>query len=1003
MKFKCLILLFIAISINAIAERPIVNWATSAGGSNSDSGNSSTTDVLGNVIVTGTFTSSSIKFGNITLTNNNNSGPAMFVVKYDSVGNVVWAKNGGNNTSAYGISVATDLNANIYVCGFFNSSTITFGAITLTNPDPGLYGKIYLVKYDKSGNVLWVKTSSNTTLSNAMYALATDKSGNVYATGHFQDSSISFGNKTINNSSSPNQDVFLVKFDATGDALWAKSIGGNGHDVGLSVATDFNENVFVTGNFKSSKISLGNLEFKNSNSNSNIFLVKYDKSGNLLWGKSAGNDGQENAMSVATNKNGDAFICGSFASSAISFGNLQLSNSNTAYLKCYVTKYDVNGIELWTKTNTEAIDNNSFNNVCVDNEDNAYLTGSFRCSVIKFDTTALYTINTTNKDVFILKLNKSGDVVWARNFGGTSDDEITTGTLDSKNNLYITGGFSSSSLIFDSVKLSNQYVGTPNMYVAKIYQIQDPNPIIIKYCLNDSTISLTAPNGYTQYTWKAANGNFIGAGNPVVTHYPTVGSLINCEVTSTLGFKDTIYIDIAKYELNADFTAQITNCSTNSVQFSNSSTSSHSPVSYLWSFDDGTTSNVKNPTHSFTTPGSHKVTLSISNPLSSCNDTITKIIDTYSPMNVRIEGDSLCCQGFNITLKATGAETYLWSNGSTADSILVDENAGKVWLLGYYGNGICISDTVYKTIKNGSPPISISGHKTYCPGLTTVIKANGASKYEWSNGLVTDSIQVSSPGGNYWLLGQSKGGCYSDTLFFNVTEEPDWSFAISGNPYFCKNDSTEMFVHGGSSYLWSNSKTTSSVLIKYAGSYSVSAVNERGCQKTIDFDIIEHPLPDVEFSVSKNQVDNRNNRLSCHLQPVAGTVYDWDFGDGTLETGADVEHKYNVDNSLFEYTITLKATNSFGCQAMSRKSTDIVPYVPNVFSPNKDGINDRFMPNIQTQVFDRYGICLYNGTIGWDGTFKAKLAGQDTYFYFISYYDKYQQVHTLKGSVTLIR
>ena len=525
--------------------------------------------------------------------------------------------------------------------------------------------------------------------------------------------------------------------------------------------------------------------------------------------------------------------------------------------------------------------------------------------------------------------------------------------------------------------------------------------ITIKYCSKDSTATLSVPSSIKTYSWRDALGHIIGSNQQLIIHHPKINDTYSCIISGE--YSDTLIAKISKYELKASFGSQIIDCKTNLVQFSNNSISSHHPVSYQWNFDDGTTSNIENPTHSFSAPGLHKVTLSIVNPLSSCNDTVSKTVETYSPMNVQIMGDSLCCEGYQLTLKAVGAERYLWSNGSNADSISVGSTVGKIWLLGFYGNGTCVSDTVYKTIKNGSPQIRIQGYETYCPGLSTTIKANGAHSYSWSTGSMSDSLEITAPGGNFWLLGQSSGGCYSDTLFFKVVEEPDWSFSISGNQYFCENESTEIFVNGGKDYSWSNGKTTSSVVIQQAGNYSVSAVNERGCKKTIDFNISENALPEVEFSVSVNQVDNRNNSLICNIQAEPNTTYNWDFGDGTFDTGANVSHHYSVDNSLFEYIISLTAQNSTGCQSVFQRSIDIVPYVPNVFSPNSDGVNDFFMPKVQTQVFDRSGTRLYSGTDGWDGTFNGKKVAQDTYFYFISYPDKKQQIHTLTGFVTLIR
>ncbi|MBI4646145.1 MAG: T9SS type A sorting domain-containing protein [Bacteroidia bacterium] len=108
-------------------------WAKSAGGSSNDYCESITTDVNNNVIVTGSFYSSTITFGTYTLTNASTDNSDIFIVKYDLSGNVLWAKSAGGGSSDDGSSITTDANNNVIVTGSFGSSTITFSSDTLTN------------------------------------------------------------------------------------------------------------------------------------------------------------------------------------------------------------------------------------------------------------------------------------------------------------------------------------------------------------------------------------------------------------------------------------------------------------------------------------------------------------------------------------------------------------------------------------------------------------------------------------------------------------------------------------------------------------------------------------------------------------------------------------------------------------------------------------------------------------------------------------------------------
>src|ERR1700753_2209030 len=126
MKNFYLIILAAFVSMVSYAQTPNWQWVKSAGGADDDTGGGIVTDAAGNSYVTGTFTSASIIFGTYTLTNTPGFGnPAtdLFIVKYDPSGNVVWAKNYGGTSAAYGVAsgkgIALDGSGNIYVTGIY--------------------------------------------------------------------------------------------------------------------------------------------------------------------------------------------------------------------------------------------------------------------------------------------------------------------------------------------------------------------------------------------------------------------------------------------------------------------------------------------------------------------------------------------------------------------------------------------------------------------------------------------------------------------------------------------------------------------------------------------------------------------------------------------------------------------------------------------------------------------------------------------------------------------
>lgn len=313
-----------------------VIWAKSAGGAYRDVSSSVATDASGNVFITGDFQSPAITFGGTTLTNTAIPYEDIFIVKYDASGNVLWAKSTGStiatSPSDRSSSVATDASGNVYMTGYFEGAAITFVTTTVTNTSTD-FGELFIVKYDASGNVLWAKSAGS--ISNDLpSSVATDATGNVVVSGYFSGFSITFGTITLTN---PNQsfsftrDIFIVKYDSAGNVQWAKRAGGASDEYAQSVATDLNGNIFMTGQFFSPAITFGTETLVNAGGWMDIFIVKYDSSGNVQWAESAGGTSLEYCSSVVTDATGNAYITGSFYGASITFGTDTLINTAASY------------------------------------------------------------------------------------------------------------------------------------------------------------------------------------------------------------------------------------------------------------------------------------------------------------------------------------------------------------------------------------------------------------------------------------------------------------------------------------------------------------------------------------------------------------------------------------------------------------------------------------------------------------------------------------------------
>lgn len=313
------------------------------------------------------------------------------------------------------------------------------------------------------------------------------------------------------------------------------------------------------------------------------------------------------------------------------------------------------------------------------------------------------------------------------------------------------------------------------------------------------------------------------------------------------------------------------------------------------------------------------------------------------------------------------------------------------------------TDVLTKEVESFSPPlVGIDGYSTYCPGESVMLKAYGAYYYNWNTGSYADSIEVSAPGGNFILIGRSTTGC-SDTNYITVSEEPAWEFVADGDTVLCVGDTSLLTVTGAAEQIWNTGDTTNSILVSIPGIYSAVGKNQRGCEKLQAFNVILSPPPNVDFELSSNTLNSRNNGLTISIPAQTDVEYLWNMDDGSSRTGPVVHHDYDITNYKLYYTISLEATDKYGCKNSSFRIVDVIPFIPNVFSPNGDGINDVFMPGLDLQIIDRYGKVLYRGNEGWDGRYKGRLVDPDTYFYSLSYSGSDQVEKNNKGYVTLIR
>jgi len=273
---------------------------------NNDSGEDVSTDSSGNIYVTG-YTEDRF-YGKTDI----------LLVKYNSSGTKQWTNQLGSSSRDSGSGVTTDSSGNIYVSGLTEGGLD--GNTSLGKED------IILVKYNSSGTKLWTK-QLGTSSREVGLDVTTDSSGNIYVTGGTGGELDGHTNSVLWDS-----DIFLIKFNSSGTKLWTKQLGTSSDEVGFDVTTDLSGNIYVTG------YTYGGLD-GNINSDlrdSDIFLIKFNSSGNKLWTKQLGTSEFDSGSGVTTDLSGNIYVTG------WTHGGLD-GNTNSGKSDIFLVKFNSSG------------------------------------------------------------------------------------------------------------------------------------------------------------------------------------------------------------------------------------------------------------------------------------------------------------------------------------------------------------------------------------------------------------------------------------------------------------------------------------------------------------------------------------------------------------------------------------------------------------------------------------------------------------------------------------
>ena len=395
-----------------------------------------------------------------------------------------------------------------------------------------------------------------------------------------------------------------------------------------------------------------------------------------------------------------------------------------------------------------------------------------------------------------------------------------------------------------------------------------------------------------------------------------------------------------------------------------------------------------------------------------------------------IISDTTVCAGADLTLMASGGNTYAWNGPNAFVSALQNPVLSNLTLpdAGTYTVIITDANLCKDTLSTNVLVHEITGHiipdTAVCEGNDITLSASGGTDYQWSgpnaftSTLANPVISQSMPAdAGIYLVTISDLFC-SEVLMTTLTVHPlPAVMAVADQPAYCEGDTVYLQVNASQSYSWSGplgqvsnlqSPVLPAITLMQQGLYSVQITDANQCSNVGQVNVVVNASPQL---VITNPVTITPGE-SVTLTVSGASMYQW-----SPATGLNCDSCAKVIASPVNSTTYCVTGALDGCEAeacvMVTVFLDCDTYHPNVFSPNKDGINDLWcaaLPACATKqsltIFDRWGDALFYQTgddVCWDGTSVHKEVNPGVYTYFIELQMRDGTRAYRSGDITVLR
>ncbi|MDP4267549.1 MAG: LamG-like jellyroll fold domain-containing protein, partial [Bacteroidota bacterium] len=294
-----------------------------------------------------------------------------------------------------------------------------------------------------------------------------------------------------------------------------------------------------------------------------------------------------------------------------------------------------------------------------------------------------------------------------------------------------------------------------------------------------------------------------------------------------------------------------------------------------------------------------------------CNSATDAVVITVNTINANAGNDITIGKGNSATLTATGGSTYKWSNGGTSASILVSPTINSTYIVTVANNfGCSATDNVVVSVIELCTA-NAGNDVTTCTNNDARLIASGGDSYKWSNGGTTAMISVSPSITSTYTVTITKGTCTaSDNVVVSVI--PGIQVNAGNDMTVCNGAQTTLTATGGTTYLWSNGGTTSSISIKPNSTSTYSVTATLGICSATDIVIVTIQNP-PHANAGNDITIGKGNQTT--LTATGGSTYKWSNG----ETSASIVVSPTINST---YIVTV--TDNFGCSATDNVIVSVV-------------------------------------------------------------------------------